>query len=347
MEAGEVQLLNFAYSLDVTITASLLKQMAVAFGRIISPAPLRYAILTYAALNRQDKIKGLHYKDKALRALRTRLNRKIVDSDVFAAQMLGWIACCQGSNKEALIHATGSRLMLSHLSGRETQAESSVALRLFKPLILDDMNYIVRICGESPRSVPSRGGSSFAQRLAYNQELCRTGTPSEAWQSPPLETVHNYLRGAIGCAIVLLKNIAIKEENGTSVLERNAEANQIIDYITAKIEDNVFKDTLASSKQSLPTAKTQLEAQLIQYQSVGLQCLKLMLAILEPSTILLGLESAQAITIAAQILSATKISGPSTLYYKDTYCCHLSLGAMVVPSADLFEGMKYPELSQY
>ena len=338
MDAEDVSILQYSYSQSVTLTASLIRQIAVEFGLAIAPASLRHAILAYAASRLPAQYfarKFEFHKVQARRRLIFKLQppNHVVDADVFASHILAWVALCQNSRKEALVHARGCISMMNDLLPARV---SSNLLTLFAPLILDHMNIVL-----ASRDVPTTT-SSFAQRVPYYRELCRTGAPSEAWQSPLLETTYQFVRGAICVAAVTLKNIAIKEKHSIDIIERLAAVKFLAQYIHSKLEDDGFQNTFTSLAQGLGNNDLQEgertpEQQLFEYQSIGKRSLEFVLAVIEGSTILQGLSSPKATTIAATIRSQLRSAGrpgEALRYCSDAYYCHISLSALVLIEED-------------
>ena len=341
MDGDEVLLLQYSYTLQATISASLIKRLAMAFGTAITPLPLRHAILAYTCLQLQSELFAEQWESHdriARRTLRIKCARRdlIIDGDVFAAMMLAWTALCRGSHKDAASHAHGCLSLLSIISSTEGDTKVSPLLKVFKPFILDDMSTIISMAGDSVQPAKAPRRSSFSERLTYYHELCHTGTPSEAWQTPKLETTYNYLRGAIGGALHSLRNIVTVEGAG---LDASSGIKILEDYITEKVTDPDFRETLISFDQALlyPTWRARRpnrsESQLMGYQTIGLEVLYLILSILERPTILEGLTSPGARRLSRQIYSAATLHGrpvESLSYYCDLYYCIISISAMTM-----------------
>jgi hypothetical protein len=337
MDAEDVSLLQCAYTQNITLTASLVKQMAVAFSETIRPAALRHAILAYAALRLPQHFYGKFqfHKAKARHTLILKIQTPdlIEDADVFASQILAWIALCQDSREEALVHAHGCISMMETLRHSGRPGRSSDLLAVFSPLILDNMNIVIAVGRDVPTTT-----STFAQRVPYYRELCRTGTPPEAWRSADLETIHGFVRGAVCVSIVTLKQIAIKERNGLSLDKRMSATKALTAYIQSKTEDRGFQsvfNALAewSGEDTRKGCERAPEQQLFGYQLIGLQSLRLVLAIIEDSTILSGVCSPEVMLLADGIRSALRSTGPpieALRYYRDAYYCHMSLSGMAL-----------------
>jgi hypothetical protein len=209
------------------------------------------------------------------------------------------------------------------------------------------MNSVLEVGGASSTTFASDQPSSFRQRLAYYRELCRTGSPPQAWQSTAVETTHNYLRFAIGSAIVELKNIAILERNGVDHHDRAQAVKSTVDYIKMKTEDHDFRQTFADLGRLFRELKLKEsgkvetpELQLLRFQSTGLQTLELLQSIVECQNTMQGIDLHNSVAIAARLLSGTESAGrpvDGLWYYRDAYYCHLPLCGMVLTPEEPYE----------
>lgn len=334
LNGSDVSFLQYAYKLDVTISASMIKRMATAFGTGIAPLPLRHAIIAYACIQQSPNTNIEQFETHnaiAVQSLRIRIARPevLIDGDAFAAMMLAWTALCRGSQKEAEMHAHGCLSMLGELLARQ----GSPLLTVFIPLIRDDMSTLISM-GE--QSVAPRR-TSFSERLGYYHELCHTGTPSEAWQFPRLEATHNYLRGAIGAVIHSLRHIATRERDGH---DSSRLVKTLVEYITSKIDDPDFRNMLTTFDEALlrPARGQKIsERQLMGYQLMGSQTLSLVLLVLETQGLLDGFSSLSAQRLSQRIYSSAIIHGrPSYClrYYGDLYYCVISLNGIIQMHAE-------------
>jgi hypothetical protein len=348
IDAEDVSALQFAYSKGITLLASFIKQMAVTFGVSIRPAPLRHAVLAYAALHfpaQQSRRNVEYHCGKASSVLLKRLDNpnQIADSDVFAAMVLAWIELCRGSTADSLVHAYGCMSMLEVLDNGRLPGRASDLLATFAPLILDNMNSVLAVGGALPQKPSAGKPSSFGQRLIYYQELCRTGSPPEAWQSTVLETMHNYFRGAIGSVIVELRQIATLERNGAVDGASVRAAQSALEYIKAKTEDPDFRRTFAGLGRTFREKKESgevAELQLLRFQSTSLQALELLQSIIQGQNVLQGITSDNTLAIAERLLSSTEASRrpvEELWYYRDAYYCHLPLCGLVLTPEEPYE----------
>jgi len=152
--------------------------------------------------------------------------------------------------------------MLDHLSCGKQVGD---LLARFAQSILDNVNNIF-----SRHGAPTRLPSTFGERLVYYQELCRTGSPPEAWRPTEMETTHNYLRGAITRATATIGDLTTMEPNGDTDGQRAEIVRVITGYIKTKLEDVEFRQTFANLGESFmrktreqPTGPERIEIQLL------------------------------------------------------------------------------------
>jgi len=187
------------------------------------------------------------------------------------------------------------------------------------------MSTVISMVEEVPPITPR---SPFSQRLTYYEELCRTGTPHEAWQRPVLETVHQYLRGTLGAVLHSLKEIVAHERDG---IKTNSNKQALAGYIRDKLQDIGFQEAF-STVQDLVNQNHQPKSpeKMVEcYQVMGVQVLGYVLLLLHhPASIAEALCSPETAVLASQIhISMTNYGSPEpTLkYYSDVYYCHLAL----------------------
>jgi hypothetical protein len=351
MSTEDAVLLQHAYSQGVTLTASFVKQMVLAFGMPIQYAPLRNAILAYSTLHFPSphtlgNLNVEFYTAKASSMLlrRVKTPRILNDADVFAAMMLAWIAGCKGWTAESLTHGYGCLSIMHHLdstSGRE-MGRLSRHLAFFTPLILDNVASVLSLAG----SRNPTGAVTFRHRATYYEELCRTGSPPEAWQPPKVEACYNHLRGALLLVLRTLTKAVKMEYDGVCEGDKMAVTEHIIQYIKRKMTDVDFRRELhnllemAADGESTAAIRPQAQVQILQFLSMGLQSLELLLSIFEGATISGGLASYQTTDIASRLHSATQLAGSplnSLVYYRDIWLGSLSLCGMVLHAQEPYE----------
>jgi hypothetical protein len=321
--------------------------MAAAFGMTITPRPLRHAIIAYACLQLPPEQFADQVEDHsilAFRTLRLKLDQPnlLNDGDVFAALMLAWTAVCRGSQHVAELHARGCLLMLTAISSRDQDSSDTRLLRIFSPFILDDMSTIISMGGDSAQPTEAPRRSSFSERLGYYQELCHTGTPSEAWQEPILEATYNYLRGAVGGVVHSLKHIATAEEGGS---DTSAGLTTLVEYITTKISDVEFERTMATFSHALSqkgNRRSRTELQLMSHQSLIFAVLQLVLAILDAPNLQEGLSSSSTRRLGLGLYRMARTHGrplECLSYYGDLFYCSVALIGMVLSAEDPQQGI--------
>jgi hypothetical protein len=327
--------------------------MAVAYGTGITSFPLRHAIIAYATSLRPDdenfrRLSEIH-RDEAVSSLIRKLDTPelIVDADVFAAYMLSWAASiCQDPENRDFMHAQGCLTMLSHISSRGEGMSEFLAV--FSGMMMADMQTV--LLKKRPRDTAALTINpaklrTFDDRHRYYKELCRTGTPPEAWcQDSLLENTHSYLRGAVlNGALNFLKRIAMMERDG---LGRRGEVDNANAYITSKLDDAGFQRALPVLERSFRQRNIQHAAsgdrgtQLLAYQFMGLDTLNFIFSIVDPENenILAGISSPNTRAISAQICSAALRHGApaeNLKYYADVYYCDISLAGLVGPTAEV------------
>jgi Fungal specific transcription factor domain len=319
--------------LEVTVTAAMIKQIAIGFGMAVEPSSLRHAILAYAAHKLPEEQFQSQFENHTALACGA-LHRNIGESeismgDVFAAMFLSWTALCRDAMVTAVTHARGCFNLLNHVATTQIDAKM---LAVFGPFIVDDMSTVIAMSGSMSGSSPALP-SSFVERLGYWNELCRTGTgPPQAWQSPVLETVHQYLWGALGGCFYYVKEIASQERD---LIDSRTGKECLETYIRKKIYDPEFERTFAALVDELLLPEDQqgsLEAQLMGYQDMGLLAFALFLSIIGHDNLLAGFRSPQSAAIARRIqLLAMDYGRPhrDLKYYSDYY---FYLAISILPS---------------
>jgi hypothetical protein len=333
-------LLQYAYSQEFTALASLLKQFAVAYGASIQPSTLRHAILAYAAwsLPEEDIEKRELYKGQACRSLIKKLNypSQIEEADVFAAFLLAWLALQEldYTSTESGVHAKGCVALLTQLSQNAHTKSLSPLLELFEPFIWDGIFVISAAVRGEIANTPKRI-TTFEQRVKYFVQLCWTGTPTEAWQSPTIEALHNQLGHLLSSLFCSLRYAAIKELAG-DIEERNNIVVDVVSYVKAAIDDHDMQEALSLREATLKATveRVTLDEQLSECQATEFHFVELLLSILEPSTCLQGLSSPRTTTLGAELLADLKSQRPriGAMQYYDFYrILHIFLGGLCLP----------------
>jgi hypothetical protein len=187
--------------------------------------------------------------------------------------------------------------------------------------------------------VPQR--SNFRQHVDYYHELCRTGTPHEAWQSPNLEAVTSTLRTLFGIAINSLVYNAVLDDTDS---ERKARVDHVLRQIRTDLADQDFWSTFSVMQPALlgtPAESIVFESVLKAYNIVQVQCVQLAQVILEAPSSVQGFNSVEAMTISKALLSSWRpqrylMTGQMGFY--DHYFYHqLVLGAIALPKEEVFD----------
>lgn len=342
----DVLVLEFAYTQTVTLMASFIKQMAIAYGRSISPTPLRYAILAYGAFKHpcpSSNRTPTDYFQKASSELlrRVMVPARIQDSDVFAAMILAWLSICTGHKEMSRLHGRGCMSLLGHmLQGNPGQLSDIIAI--FTPLVVDNMSSVLNIAGDT---LPVQARSlNFNHRFLYYKLLCQTGFPQDAWRPPEIEVTYNTLRGALGVVLHSLQDIALFESRSPGMDDKNALYEGIFCYIDRKLEDDGFKRTFSTLRTLLSDGQEHQEEeyQMIQYLSIGYMSLRLLQAISECQDLLNGINGHPTAFIGAMLHTVIRTAGiplPELYHYRDLYYVGVTLSGMLLRPTQRCEGI--------
>jgi hypothetical protein len=325
----DVVVLQYAYSLEGTFWASCFKRFAIEYGIAISHASLRHALLAmtlceYPSMHMKQQIE--YHKREARRQLIRSIETPsmIHDGDVFAANMLAWVALQQGLETEALLHAKGLLAMIKHLKGGERL--TSNMLQVFEPLVLDDAILIFSTLGELSMFRYYDLKTMFKKRKSYFHELCRTGTPPEAWQSPPLQALVTHLGELLTCSVSWLTHIVRTKTARHAV--RKVMIDQVTHFIKSELSDTELKRDLVILEQlQMHQNLRGMENRLDNHAFVELRTIELLVIALEAPTLPEGLDNPRSNTIATSLVSILRIIGAPIRcpkYYNFYY--HLAIG---------------------
>jgi len=248
---------------------------------------------------------------------------RITDCDALAAMFLASTALSRKKVDEAVVHARGCLKILDHL--RDSRCHSAF-LGTFTTYILDDMKSII----SRSKGAPVTPRSGFSERLVYYRELCKTGTPRDAWHQPRLETLHSYLWGSLSGCLRSLRRIVIQEGNGINC-DGNRQA--LARYLKAKLNDGGFNETFTALLNQ-DNRSNEPENKLKCYQFIGAQVLAFVLHLLDhPASIVEGLHSHETRVLAEQIhLSAMKYGNgePTLKYHSGVYSYYIAVVGLAV-----------------
>jgi hypothetical protein len=339
IEPDDVVVLQYAYSLEGTFWASCCKQFAIEYGIAISHASLRHAMLATAACEHPSihmKQQIEYHKREACRQL-IRSIETPSDGDVFAANMLVWVALQQGLETEALSHVKGFLAMNKHLKGGERL--TSNMLQIFEPLILDDAILIFSTLGELSMFRYYDLKSTFKKRKSYFHELCRTGTPPEAWQSPSLQALVTHLGELLTCSVSWLNHI------GLTKFSRHTDRKVMIDQVTHLIKSELSdtelqRDLVILEQQQFHQTLRDTENQLANHAFVELRTMELLIIALEAPTLPEGLDNPRSKAIAISLLSTLRIIGAPIRcpkYYNLYYHLQIGVAALALSRNEISE----------
>lgn len=333
IRSEDALLLQGAYALEASGTASFLKQLAIIYGTPMPHTPLRHAIIAYATTRWESP----HFRDqlefhqmKATNALIKRLQTsKFDDSDVFAAFMLAWIAFNRLSRDESAIHVNGCMKMLDFLVENIARRPLSDALIAFQPYVLDR---VFLISSTVPGvSFPERK-TTLAQRIRYYELLCQTGTPLEGWLTGAVsEAVHDHLGDMIVIGFHWLDYVVNEQYANRQPGER---VKKMIDHIRTAVAHPDLLRTLG--EYPIKGVKHPMQGMLFEYQFKRLQCIELLLSIIDAPCVFERLKSTE-ISRAGKRSLATLRAQPKVemfQFYDGDYPAMLTLAGMTLTPRD-------------
>jgi hypothetical protein len=238
--------LNFVYSQRITINASFIHQMAIAFGRSIRSTPLRYAVVAYGYLafpspGRLEKFET--YSGMASNALLRRIKTPelLQDADCYAAMLLAYSSMVKGAVNESIIHAGGCVSILQQLHRSRHTRPYSDLLAVFAPFMIDRTTSILKIAAQPFPDLDSISRPTYAERRRYYKLLCETGCP-KAWLPGDTEATYNHLRGAMMVCLGGVKKIASLESDPSGNVDQiRMEREELLSYLHRKLDDRDFE----------------------------------------------------------------------------------------------------------
>lgn len=331
VRSEDALLLQGAYALESTGTASFLKQLAIVYGTPMPHTPLRHAIIAYAT----TRWKSPHFREqveihqmKAARSLLHRLQTSTFDdTDVFAAFMLAWIAFNRLA-PESAVHVEGCMKMLTILCENMARRPLSDALITFQPYVLDR---VFLITSTNPGVTFPERKTTLAQRIRYYELLCSTGTPSEGWQTGTSEAVHDHLGDMIVIGFHWLDYVFSEQYANRQPGKR---VQNMINHIRTAVKNPDLQRVLA--EYPIKGVRKPTEAVLLEYQYTKLQSIELLLSILESPNVFQTLSSTE-ISRAGKRSLATLRAQPKDdflKFYDGQYPVMLSLAGMTLTLHD-------------
>jgi hypothetical protein len=334
IDSKDALLLQGAYALQQTGTASFIKQLAIVYGPPMPHSPLRHAIIAYAT----TRWKSPHFREqlyfhqmKAAATLLKRLRTSTFDdSDVFAAFMLAWIAFNRRSS-ESESHVQGCMKMLAHLCDNMARRPLSDALVAFQPYVLDR---VFLMTSTVPGLTFPERQTNLAQRIRYYEFLHRTGTPHDAWlTSPTFSAVHDHLGDLVVIGFHWLDYVVSEQYANRQTGQR---VRNMINHIRSAVSHPDLLRVLAEYPMMVSGSKEPIEALLFEYQYTRLQSVELLLSIIDSPSIFERLKSVD-ISRAGKRSLATLRGQPKKdafKFYDGHHPAMLSLAGMTLTLRD-------------
>jgi len=314
-----------------TLPADTLEKVMLAFfGRQLDPATCKGALLQLMSLAVSSLSFRVSFRPK-----------HIGDREVFAANLLGWVAystCSYGA--DAYVHFSGSLAMLTFLMDPKQLNQQSLSsdLATFGPFIMDCANAWTTRNGGIPQRL-----TSFGQRVKYFDQLFGSDNPG-IWHCGTLEAANATLGNLMEITLRVVSEFARNEEEESASRSR---ADEVVQYVRAELGDadlHAGLMTIYRSFQGELTNHATVEGQLITRVFHRLRCVLLLLAILEQPSIQVGVSTAKAQYLGKVVISfcrkqAIRRNGPIEDYYLISWhnFSHLLLGGMCLTMED------YPE----
>ncbi len=253
------------------------------------------------------------------------------EPDVFAANLLGWVAYSSGSHEtDSSLHFAGSLGLLSHVL--ESPVPMSKELATYGPFVIDCANAWATRNG----GIPNRC-TTFAQRVNYFEDLFRVDPTGNIWYSGVLEAANATLGNLMEISLRTVLNLARQEEDGPSSRIGLAAAEQ---YIRPELGDPDLQTGLQAifrSFQGVGTCHSTVEGQMITRVFHRLRCILLLFAVLEAPSIQLGVMTQKAQYLGRIVISfcrkqAIRRSGPIEDYYLISWhnFTHVLLGGIAL-----------------
>lgn len=327
------------------LIASFFKQLARVYGELIPHRTLRHAVLACTAAQLLPEREGqerleYHKRQASSQIRQLKSSAMVADADVFAAFLLAWVThrnsiqlqTAEGSIAESHVHARGCGAMMGSVIEHGTDTPF---LRIFKGLVWDKMSWMVSTT-DSSRSVFMTPMSSFDDRVRYFEQLCMTGTPTDAWKSAPLEAVNDYLCDLLRTSLVWFHDIAMEES--FSPLDARTIPVGTAEYIWERLSDVELHRVIWILKQSLKETIPDSDRQIIQLQFAQLRTTQLLHSIFKSSTIAEGIGTLETEIKVLELLHELKfqprLSAPLTEYYYDYSYIGIAIAGLTVSKED-------------
>ena len=318
------------------------------YGPAIKCLSLRHAVLAYAAcLLRADGFQERsddHY-GKATLLIGQKLDNpsEIQDGDVFAANLLMWTRSIQNRRSDAVHHAGGIMTMVKVLLETSPMSYLSDVFRVFWPLVFGDATFFVSLGLDSYFTYSNEFTRpiTFKERINYHEEIIRHGESGIQWVDVTLLTIHVSLWDVKRRLLSYLVDVANK---GPHAYER-WKVDAAVDYVMSDLVDEDYQNAVNALEWPDPTqAKSwTLKQELTNYLGLRILTIDLFNKLLKASTIMEGLHSFEAASIARRLLEHGRrhrvpLEGPSACY---TWGIVLDLGisGLVFCATEVEEGI--------
>jgi hypothetical protein len=300
-------LFEYAYSNTLFSTlldlSELLKTLTVAFGNIPPHTSLRHAICAVAAAYLpKEQFQGRldYHKRLALRPLiyKIKTPATIVDADVFAAGILVYAICADGKvhNTDMLLVSKICMTMFRHLTENSTEQPLSDLLTVFGAAAVDFCSNRLLTLRAYPLSsslpVIHSYRTSFRQRAKYYEEIGRTTSVPEAWQSYSVEASFDTVGRLLYLSLSCLCEIAAKEI--LNDFGKGEIVDLVLQSIEAELSDPDFLVAAIGGALTSPTCDMTVDGWLASYVFLGVGCLDLFKKLLRAPSILQGLDALEA-----------------------------------------------------
>jgi len=273
----------------------LITALASNYGLSISHPTLRHAAIALAAADlseRRFKEKSKEHQQKTFSALRSMLASPhlLCELDLFAAIVLGTLAVWENNPAEVLVHSRGCLAILSHFCRNSIESRASNALRVFRPFFIDALDRLLRFTNDLDLiQLTLAIRVKFSQRVEYYQVLY------------PREAV--YMAASMICKRTLYDFIAAVRSaiNVTAVgklVDKNAFV-QLLNRAKAELNDPEFRQALDLHYERQKTHQYQDPQYVEQY----LNCIHMLMVLLEAPTIWQGRHDPIAKSLAIKIIS--------------------------------------------
>jgi len=245
---------------------------------------------------------------------------EIKPGDVFAANLLMWTLSIQNRRQDAIIHARGIMEMVKYLwSTTNVQALSDI-FRVFGPLVFGDATFFVSLGLDS--FIEYMGHEppppvAFKDRVRYHEEIVRCGGTGIQWVDPTLLSIHVSLWDVKRRLLSYLVDVAKAHPHTYA----RGIVDAAVQYVMSDLDDIDFRNAVDALEWPDPSQSKSwtLRDELTNYLSLRIQTIQLFNILLQARTLLEGLYSCEALSVARQILKLGQPhrlprDGPSACY---------------------------------